>query len=645
MLYDNQKEISQDIIKNLENKILFNIPTATGKTYILLDVAQKQLTQNPKKKVIISTSNNALVFDMEDTAKKAFGFKDNLGIKIGHKNYISYERLIYNFSLGILDEYLDNQSVKDFIENQKKKDHILFSTFDDKVTYKDVASSELIKDLICVTPKEIDIPFADLTITNHFYLLQKAIYDKEFNIEDYTILIDEVHEINAVADSILVDSFSLYDLKGTLNHLVKTIKNDKKDFIGKKSLLEGMQTVRLRTQRILQKHTSPHFVGEYQTNPENVNPIATDVSLLKEAAVTARIKKQVSKYLSENNKNILKYADHFKTLEKAFSKLSNAADQIKYQENNPQANNLGISYSPSKGYPTILMSKSEPIKKLHYEFWNKITSSAGVSATVSALTKNTTQNRYAYTRLGIVISNKDTNPCKILAYNRPIPKENTTFFISNEIPEMPNFYAKEFDKTTSEYLKKTAEYIFKNHNKKNCMISCGGYKVASIMGEYFKQKFPEVPITIADPKSKTTQTIKDFKQKGGVLFATRNFNTGMSLEGKHLEKLFILKAPYDDFGKKKWKELETKIGDASWKQKNQEMYISLMQLLGRVARTKTDTGELHLLFEPKKKVSKAITEILNLYATPKKKEVKITESNVAMTSKDEEETLAMLMAS
>ena len=86
-----------------------------------------------------------------------------------------------------------------------------------------------------------------------------------------------------------------------------------------------------------------------------------------------------------------------------------------------------------------------------------------------------------------------------------------------------------------------------------------------------------------------------FKQQGGLLFAVRNYNTGLSLEGEMLENLYILKFPFVDFTTKKWQEIKENSAGMFYIKNEREMLIALMQTLGRVQRTKNDKGDIYIL--------------------------------------------------
>jgi len=89
--------------------------------------------------------------------------------------------------------------------------------------------------------------------------------------------------------------------------------------------------------------------------------------------------------------------------------------------------------------------------------------------------------------------------------------------------------------------------------------------------------------------------IRNFIKMGGILVATRNYGTGISLNGKLLEVLYIAKLPYPIVTSKKWLDLKEKGTALFWLYFNNEMFTQLRQYFGRLQRTSDDFGEIHLM--------------------------------------------------
>jgi Rad3-related DNA helicase len=69
---------------------------------------------------------------------------------------------------------------------------------------------------------------------------------------------------------------------------------------------------------------------------------------------------------------------------------------------------------------------------------------------------------------------------------------------------------------------------------------CGGYKEATFIAELYKKRFNDRNIIVSTSTEKTAKTLDRFKKDGGLLFATRNYNTGISLEGELLEHTILI---------------------------------------------------------------------------------------------------------
>jgi Rad3-related DNA helicase len=146
------------------------------------------------------------------------------------------------------------------------------------------------------------------------------------------------------------------------------------------------------------------------------------------------------------------------------------------------------------------------------------------------------------------------------------------------------------------------------------MVLCGGYQEAKFIASLFNKKYPLVNILIANINEKTTTTIEKFKNKGGILFATRNYNTGVSLENKLLEKLYLLNFPYPIFTTYRWFSLKNKKPEIYFQEYTNEMLIALMQTLGRLQRTEKDSGDIYILDNryKKAKYKKTLSRILKI---------------------------------
>jgi len=611
ILYENQKPISNDIYNSLEKKELFNIPTGRGKTFILLDVARRCISDG--KKVIISVPSNNLVKEMEKTAKKTFGFSDqDTNIVIGNDNYIDFNQLQFLIKTKELENYVTRDSIEEYSKWIKNinTNELFFDDFEKIIVYKDIGFSNIVKTLLKRSKKNA-LGFSDsLSITNHFFLLRKVIYDKNFELKDYVVLVDEVHKLDSVATTILSESISIFDIKNRLK-IIKDEISLMDDFYGKSSLLKNTQSAFVSASKTLLKLQDKNKVGKHEKDLHSVETTVESVkNVLKKDIITVLNNKK--ELFSQNSKEMI-------------TNLKNEKDSINNISANIGKKNTGVYYSPSRGYPTIKHMKKNVLGQLNYKFWKKIKYFAGVSATVtSSFSPDLYETLYGYSRLGMI--EKDIKKeYKIHYYDRTFPKENVQIYLPEDTNiKRESVYADDFIGKESVYYNYIVDFVYKNSKNENSIVLCGGYKEAKFLSELFQIKYPNSKVIHANTSEKSTQTIQRFKQNGGILFATREYNTGISLEGDALTRLFILKFPYDDIQSRKWIELKEKGMGLFTVIFNREMLIELMQTLGRLQRTKEDSGKIFLLDQNynmhKKKGSelgKKIDDILSVYGVVK----------------------------
>lgn len=586
ILYSEQQPISNDIYKNLEKCELFNVPTGRGKTFILLDVAKRVISEN-KKEVIISVPNNYLVREMAEVAKSYFGFSDkNCGIKIGIENYVDIERLKLFISISEKDnsiKYFDLDDAKNYITKHKNTRDLFFEDFFKEVPLEDIALETVIRHNICrLRQKEEDKPFKALTITNHYYLLSKSLYSNNFDIGDYTVLIDEVHEIADVAEQIMTDSFSFFEYKNILQAIKKKI-HGKEDFHGKQKILKSLQNQVARAHRALKKQTKGNLVGQYVTKGEDVVSAKMLAKKILESEEHQYIGKKVSSLSNE--------------FEKYFNKTNNFTKAVSSWDKNTNNILYGVYYSPSKGYPTLRTSSGNPLGKIHNLFWDKIKSFAGVSgSTTCSFSPTIREVFYGYYRLGMA---KENDKRRIHFYERLFPKEKIGIhFVEKDFYkdiQKESVYDENFNPDYSPYYEKIISRIHDTHEGENTIVLCGGYKESEYLATLYEKKYGDTSVLYSNTLEKVYQTIENFKERGGILFATKNYGLGTSLKGKLLEKLYLLKFPYPDYTTKKWQEIRSRSNGLYIQTLEREMLITFMQNLGRIARTKDDEGDIHIL--------------------------------------------------
>jgi len=587
LLLPEQEPIADKIDERIEECELFNIPTGRGKTYILLDVARRRIENG--ENVIISVPNNYLAREMHRVAIEHFGFtKENSVVKVGIENYVSRERLAKALESGDLDEYCDVDTVRSFLSSVRKNDEVFFDDFNREVVYKDVSYENIVKGMVCFN-KSMDglsIPFKELTVTNHFYLLAKTIYDDNFSIGDYTLLIDEVHELPAVAEVILTDDFSPFEYRNTLRQIRKEVESSE-DFRGKIKLLKALRTQEVRGYNLFKNNISPSLVGEYITDKEIVEKLAKGSLKTLSSEENGYIVKMVEK----------KFPSYFSQIKRLNGVVKNLSMDTSF--GGKDGISFGVFYSPSKGYPTLRTSISDPIGRLYFKLWREIKRFAGVSGSVTSSLQPSEQDfAYGYRRLGIKYENESPKP--IHFYPRIFPRENIEIVIPDggfyDGVSKDSVYSEDFDSSSiSEYYERMIDCVYLMNDGKNTIVLCGGYTETKYMAELYRLKYNDRIIHCSTPAEKVSSTIEKFRKNGGILFATKNYNTGISLVGGELERLFITRLPYPDYTSKKWQEIKSKSSGIFRSYLDREMLIAFIQTLGRVPRTFDDKGKIILL--------------------------------------------------
>jgi len=604
-LYKYQEKAVNDIVGNIFDFRLYEAPTGFGKTHVLISTAVK-LIQKYGKKVIISTSNNKLAKDIMATIQNNYEDfnigKDAFSLVLGKSNYIDRAKLLAVVESGELFESVEKESFIEWYEQKTEEEPLYFDDFNDNVVFIDLGYIKTIQDELSLNTRPAELPNFDnsiISITNHYYLLYCACLAKNIELEDYFVLIDEVHEIPSCAQVIFEKSFSPFNLKNICNKINKEITSMDIEWAGKKSLLSSLKKTAHKMQQLISESigiaNAYNCIGEYITSQNEKNEqfdklkkMLTDYhSSENHTNITAHINKTISTL----SKSKTVKQESIQSLVIAKKELSELDSVLKGGNSQKKKENLGIYMSPAKGYPTYKSQNEDPLSILHFRFWEKIVGFAGLSATLMVDTKTSESSHYyAYRRLGI----QNTKASPITQYKRMFPKENIDIFMPQEnFPSPPSDYENNDEIQT--WAKAIADYVIFYEKEKNCMIVCGGYKEAEIIAKALTEIAPHKNIIYAQPNTKTAKTIKQFEEEGGILVGTRNYGVGISLEGKKLERLFITRFPYPIFTSKFWLDKKDRQGQYYWLEMQNEMILALRQYMGRIQRLKTDEGEIHIL--------------------------------------------------
>ncbi|RLD47245.1 MAG: hypothetical protein DRI86_00945 [Bacteroidetes bacterium] len=614
MLRPKQLLIKTDIINNIENRVLFNVPTGEGKTYIISKSAVDIINDGIAKNVIICVPINSLVKDMYNTiTKDVFDFNsDDVSIAIGKDNYLSIKYIKDNYTA--LCDYIEKESLDNYVMYAKDLDTLYFSDFDNIIVYKDIINKDIVHELIVErdTKKNIERFDATIVISNYFYVLSKVL-NNELDFSDTVFLFDEVHTIIDVAEAILEEQFSPFELGKSL----KSLEIRLSELSNTSSLIQYMKTLRVKIAKSHNKFCSLSHVGMLVSDKHLVESFSKEINSILNASYSVKIIEQLNKIVS--NKEIEPII-----LNPSLYALAIIKKGLILSGLNIADSKLSIYYSPSKGYPTLKRGSSNIEVLLKYKFWNKIERFAGLSATVSYQPVPFGREAdYGYIRLGLYEKGKEH---KVFAYDKTFDKTKINIFIPDDIPEKENIYNEQgkiiVDIKEVKYYRYVANFIYDNYENKNSVVICGGYAEATYLSDLFSKYYPDILTHCSSRSINTFAQIEKFKRTGGILFATRNYNTGINLEEKSMEKLFLLNFPYPIFTSLRWAYQRMKSKSYSHFNMNKEMLISLMQTLGRMQRTKYDVGDIYILdnkyFSMKHDFKKDIDNILEYYGVFKK---------------------------
>jgi len=622
MLINNQNEIVEEMFMALSEKKLFNIPTGVGKTYIFIALAQK-IKEKLNKKVIISTSTNQLVKELYSVANEHFFIpKDEMKIQIGKSNYLDYNQYLFYKKTKELENYIEEQSLIHF-ENtfaNEDKGQIFLSDFNNIVKYKDIASVQHINELLMYKGRSEDLFAKDINFTNHFFLISAFKNLREDVLGDYVLLMDETHTIGDVAQTVLSQNFSLFSTLLSLNRLNKEVVG-KEDFVGKEAIKKNLRTLLATTNKMMKNYSNPGKIDNLGDEKQTKSYISK-LDTFYNSKTTQTLMKQLKKHnkLFSREANII--VEEISNLQKI---AVSAEKDINY---------VNLSYTPSRGYPLITSFAENPLGFLNRILWQKLHHFVGVSATICpSFNPSKKEKQYALSRIGLLGESKE-----IIFYDKFFPKELIDIYTpTKETPDYVSIYDKSFNEDDSIYYEYVVDFINKNHRNKNTMIFCGGYKEAHYISNLYKSLFNDVNVIAANQNNSSAQTLKEFKQNGGLLFATRDYGTGVTLKGELLENIFILRLPYPITSNFKWEKLRKKSNNIFMLYIKYEMLINLMQWLGRLQRTSEDSGSIFLLdkrYIQNTPLKSKIDEILNYYGNIKEN----TDTGKKITRKLDEDT-------
>lgn len=573
--------IEYGLMKSKEQQYtICEMPTAFGKSICALVLAKKIIEEKNYDRVVIATSNNILARDIYNEALNV-AYMPSYVLGIGKDNYVDLAAVQ---ALKHDKDYIKDSETFDIkIKNLVKTyGEVLIDDFLDEFDITDEDEKAFIKETYCLQDSNRDnFKNYDIQITNYAYLFSSFMaddYKKVNSIDDENekpekvfYIFDEIQEIPNIAELILSKGFSIYSYKIQLRNIEKKIALTGKN----KTLLKDIRKEIDKINVVESIFINEKLAGKTVKNEKEAKLKADKIYgvLFKDDIFFTKLAKYNEKDFSYEINNFLKYAKEGKaTL---------------------QTNDIYLSYSSKKGFILFKAYSGNVGTYLTYKFWTKIDSFIGVTAT--ALLSKDPQDLRAYIRIGINIKDYVNDRGEITCKGH-LEKVNAIQIFDGILkPSQAKYYITKHEYIDNEKarLDFIANEVYEKFNNKNTMVLLGGFdEVDSIRDRLEKKGITPI---CARPGISTKHTIEEFKAKGGILLATRNYNTGVNLKGKELENIFISKIPYPVAQTKKWLETKRKCPNTWWLQYENDMIINFRQAIGRLIRTPKDKGNIYIL--------------------------------------------------
>jgi Rad3-related DNA helicase len=258
--------------------------------------------------------------------------------------------------------------VDSYIEKNADEEVLFMDDFLDSISFYEKNYEKVVSLMVCISGRSsFRVEFNNLTITNHYYLMLKVMYDKKLDLSEFSVLIDEVHQIPDVGNTVLSEKFSIFELKNSFSIILKELKRGK-DFHGRLTLLKNLQSVLAKSYRLHKKYTDPLLVGEYVVDIEKTEPLKKDILALLQSKEMIYLRKKFAKIQYVGAIDVVNILKHFHRI------LPHLESDSKMERRKGVLTDstFGIFYSPSKGFPSLTYSLSNPLSRMHYRFWEQI---------------------------------------------------------------------------------------------------------------------------------------------------------------------------------------------------------------------------------------------------------------------------------
>lgn len=574
-------------------------PTGSGKTKILLESALK-IFKEQDTSVIISTSNNALVFDMIHKAQEYGLDCSDIEPLIGKKNYIDVD--IVQTETFLEESGLKIEDVKEYLSNHEEPLIFQFMEyfnlphiFEDIISFEDI---EIPVDELLVQEKlsnkfsqKISKIFKTkkIYITNHFYMI--LIYNQigknnlDINhISKVPLLIDEAHQLHGAANNFFTNTISLYRSMIYLRLLSK-LKFSKKDI------------------KILTKYT--HYFKDLCDEDDGEYILKTLRKDIVQKDYIEPLKQVVNKLSNKKNLPALE--------QKYIRNIKEELINIYYLMKNPH---LQVSFSAIKRLPTITSIAVDAPIGLR-KMWAKNKSMIVCISGAFRVSTNSTfhDNKWSFYQIGFIpFKARDHKPLDNyyqqwndrLTTNRVFLVEESIFdkqqairATVSELQYTPPKISKDSELSltyTLSWVKLIASKIAEDFVYKNTLILMTSFDNCEMLYEELSQKENlkksnyNILYSTADKSMRFLQEEYKKSARSGVptiLIGNISFFTGIDLPNELLNTLIIGKLPFEpnEFLKKK---IINHSAFSSVINNRNKAIVTFRQGLGRGIRNKHD---------------------------------------------------------
>lgn len=579
---EGQIQMSELIEKNLENgnSCIVEAGTGIGKTFSYL-LPAVIYAKKYKKRVVVSTNTINLQEQLIEKdiplLEKILGEKIKYSLVKGRNNYVCGNRLMRNCT----DDDLINWYKKTKTGDKSEIDfYINPQTWDMIKGDKDYCINSRCRNTNnCFYYKSKEkVNDSEILIVNHALLFTHFKYDKV--LPEFEVLIfDEAHNIENVARSYFETSINSKEL----------------------GINFGMIYNNRAGTGLIKKFTNiseiyVDFIGAINSLYQQYINLFDNIRLELISLKTSSIRVDKLQNLDRYNENINKILDKFKDFEDISKVLiENSEDEELNQE-------YMMYYSKiNESIDFLNELQKKDIEKVDWVNFNENTGIVKIVRTpldISDLLKNIYDNlkvimtsatlrvggsfSYIEKRLGLENFNKYfvVSP---FDYDK-----NMKIFISNN----------RYDPNSNEYLEfainKINEYV-ENKNE-GTFILCTSYKQVEILSKGLKLKNFNI---LVQGQMSRNMMINEFKKEKSILIGTDSFWEGVDVKGDRLKNIIIVKIPFlvpnDPVTEALIEDISKKGLNPFMSYQLPQAIIKLQQGVGRLIRSKTDSGNIVLL--------------------------------------------------